>query len=66
MPRLDSLSLTEKIRQHKEFNEIPVILVTSLSKDEDKKRGAEAGANADITKGNFNPQLLLDTLKRLV
>ena len=66
MPRLDSLSLTEKIRQHKEFNEIPVILVTSLSKDEDKKRGAKAGANAYITFGNFNQQLLLDTLKRLV
>ncbi len=66
MPRLDGLSLTEKIRQHKEFSEIPVILVTSLSKDEDKKRGADAGANAYITKGNFNQQLLLDTLKRLV
>ncbi len=66
MPRLDGLSLTEKIRQHKEFSEIPVILVTSLAKDEDKKRGAEAGANAYITKGNFNQKLLLDTLKRLV
>ncbi|MGB3208146.1 MAG: response regulator [Crinalium sp.] len=66
MPRLDGLSLTAKIRQHKEFSEIPVILVTSLAKDEDKKRGAEAGANAYITKGNFNQQLLIDTLKRLV
>ncbi|AFZ13111.1 CheA signal transduction histidine kinase [Crinalium epipsammum PCC 9333] len=66
MPRLDGLSLTAKIRQHKEFSEIPVILVTSLAKDEDKKRGAEAGANAYITKGNFNQQLLIDTLRRLV
>ena len=66
MPRLDGLSLTAKIRQHKEFSEIPVILVTSLAKDEDKKRGADAGANAYITKGNFNQQLLIDTLKRLV
>ncbi|MFB2937694.1 response regulator [Aerosakkonemataceae cyanobacterium BLCC-F154] len=66
MPNLDGLSLTAKIRQHKEYSEIPIILVTSLASDEDKKRGAEAGANAYITKGTFNQQVLLDTLRRLV
>lgn len=66
MPNLDGLSLTAKIRQHKEYSELPIILVTSLASDEDKKRGAEAGANAYITKGTFNQQVLLDTLRRLV
>ncbi|MFB2833895.1 response regulator [Floridanema evergladense] len=66
MPNLDGLSLAAKIRQHKEYSEIPIILVTSLASDEDKKRGAEAGANAYITKGTFNQQVLLDTLRRLV
>ncbi|XWK90466.1 MAG: hybrid sensor histidine kinase/response regulator [Phormidium sp.] len=66
MPNLDGLSLTAKIRQQKEYSEIPIILVTSLASDEDKKRGAEAGANAYITKGTFNQQVLLDTLRRLV
>ncbi|MFB2880425.1 response regulator [Floridanema aerugineum] len=66
MPNLDGLSLTAKIRQQKEYSEIPIILVTSLASDEDKKRGAEAGANAYITKGTFNQQMLLDTLRRLV
>ncbi|MFB2894146.1 response regulator [Aerosakkonemataceae cyanobacterium BLCC-F50] len=66
MPNLDGLSLAAKIRQNKEYSEIPIILVTSLASDEDKKRGAEAGANAYITKGTFNQQVLLDTLRRLV
>lgn len=66
MPNLDGLSLAAKIRQNKEYSELPIILVTSLASDEDKKRGAEAGANAYITKGTFNQQVLLDTLRRLV
>lgn len=66
MPNLDGLGLTTKIRQYQEYNELPIILVTSLASDEDKRRGAEAGANAYITKGNFNQEALLSTLKRLV
>lgn len=66
MPNLDGLSLTAKIRQFQEYRELPIILVTSLASDEDKKRGADAGANAYITKGTFNQEVLLETLQRLV
>jgi two-component system chemotaxis sensor kinase CheA len=66
MPNLDGLALTAKIRQHKEYRELPVILVTSLATDEDKRRGAEAGANAYITKNSFDQKTLLETLARLV
>jgi len=66
MPHLDGLSLTAKIRQHPEYNELPIILITTLAADEDKRRGAEAGANAYIIKGKFNQDFLLETLERLV
>ncbi|HEY9692022.1 MAG TPA: hybrid sensor histidine kinase/response regulator [Oculatellaceae cyanobacterium] len=66
MPNMDGLTLASKIRQNKQYNELPIILVTSLASEEDKRRGAEAGANAYITKGNFNQEVLLETLKRLV
>ncbi|MBD2006198.1 MULTISPECIES: hybrid sensor histidine kinase/response regulator [Cyanophyceae] len=66
MPNLDGLGFTAKIRQHQEYNELPIILVTSLASDEDKRRGAEAGANAYITKGNFNQEVLLETLRRFI
>jgi two-component system chemotaxis sensor kinase CheA len=41
-------------------------LVTSLSSEEDKKRGIEVGANAYITKRAFDQSLLLETLARLI
>lgn len=66
MPNMDGLTLAAKIRQQPEYNELPIILVTSLATDEDKRRGAEAGASAYITKGTFNQDVLLKTLSRLI
>jgi two-component system chemotaxis sensor kinase CheA len=65
MPNMDGLTLAARIRQHSEYNELPIILVTSLASDEDKKRGAQAGANAYITKDAFNQEILVETLGRL-
>jgi two-component system chemotaxis sensor kinase CheA len=66
MPNLDGLSLTAKIRQHQEYSKLPIILVTTLNSDADKKRGAEAGADAYIMKGKFNQNVLLEILAKLV
>lgn len=65
MPNMDGLTLTRKVRQHKKYGELPIVLVTMLSSDEDKRRGMEAGANAYITKPAFEQKLLLETLRRL-
>ncbi|MGG6239920.1 hybrid sensor histidine kinase/response regulator, partial [Nodosilinea sp. AN01ver1] len=66
MPNLDGLGLTQRIRQHREYNEMPVVLVTTLASDDDRRRGAEAGANAYIPKGSFTQDLLFETLNRLI
>ncbi len=66
MPHLDGLELTARIRQHKEYTDLPVILVTSLASEEDKRRGAEVGANAYIVKSAFDQNVLLETLGRLI
>lgn len=66
MPNMNGLELTRQIRQYPEYREMPIILVTTLAKEEDRRKGAAAGANAYLTKGDFDQKLLLDTLKRLV
>jgi two-component system, chemotaxis family, sensor kinase CheA len=66
MPNMDGLALTAKIREDKHYQELPVILVTSLATEEDKRRGIEVGANAYLTKPTFDQKVLLDTLRRLV
>ncbi|HAC65244.1 MAG TPA: hybrid sensor histidine kinase/response regulator [Cyanothece sp. UBA12306] len=66
MPHLNGFSLTLKVRENPEYSELPIILVTSLASEEDKRKGAEAGANAYIVKDQFNQEVLLETLERLV
>jgi two-component system chemotaxis sensor kinase CheA len=66
MPNLDGLALTARIRAEPHYRDLPVILVTSLASEEDKRRGLEAGANAYIPKPSFDQRVLLDTLKRLI
>jgi two-component system, chemotaxis family, sensor kinase CheA len=66
MPNLSGLELTSRIRQYREYDELPIILVTTLAKEADKRRGADAGANAYLTKGDFDQSLLLNTLRRLM
>jgi len=66
MPNMDGLTLTGKIRQYREYSELPIILVTTLASDDDKRRGAQVGANAYLTKGDFDQKVLIETLKNLV
>ncbi|MBF0317940.1 MAG: hybrid sensor histidine kinase/response regulator [Nitrospirae bacterium] len=66
MPNMDGLTLAETIRADKKYKDLPIVLITALSSDEDKKRGMRAGANAYITKPTFDHKVLLDVLKRLI
>jgi two-component system chemotaxis sensor kinase CheA len=54
MPNLDGLSLAAKIRQDAKYKELPIILVTSLASEEDRRRGIEVGANAYIRRVPLN------------
>ncbi len=66
MPNLDGLGLVTRLRQFQEYKDLPVILVTTLASDEDKRQGHQAGASAYITKGDFEQGVLFDTLRRLI
>lgn len=66
MPRMDGLSLCESLRSSSRLRHLPVVLVTSLASEEDRRRGVEAGADAYIAKSEFDQSMLLDTLTRLL
>ncbi|MFH1052268.1 MAG: response regulator [bacterium] len=66
MPRMNGFDLTARIRADNSLAEKPVILVTSLSKREDRERGMEVGANAYIIKSDFDQTNLLDEIDRLI
>ncbi len=66
MPNLTGIEMTERIRRLDDYRRLPIILVTTLASDSDRQRGLEAGANAYLTKGDFEQSLLLDTLRGLL
>ena len=66
MPGMDGFSLTARLRQEEKYRNRPIIIVTSREKEEDKRRGIEAGADAYIVKGDFDQNNLVDTLRTLL
>jgi two-component system, chemotaxis family, sensor kinase CheA len=66
MPQMNGLEMTTKIRQHSQYSQLPIVLITTLASPEDKRRGKEAGANAYLTKGDFEQELLFQTLNQLI
>jgi len=66
MPNMTGFELTRAIKADSVLQVIPVIIVTSLERDEEKAEGIDAGADAYITKSVFNQDTLLDTVERLI
>ncbi|HYA02594.1 MAG TPA: response regulator [Syntrophobacteria bacterium] len=66
MPHMDGFTLTEKVRASAETRSLPVVVVTSMDRDEDRHRGLEAGADAYLIKSNFDQRVLVDTIETLL
>jgi CheY-like chemotaxis protein len=66
MPNMTGFELTRAIKNDPALGHLPVIIVTSLERDEEKTEGIEAGADAYITKSVFNQDTLLETVERLI
>jgi len=66
MPEINGFELTERLKKDEKFKHIPIILVTSLASELDKKRGLNLGANSYITKGGFDQEELLATVSKLL
>ncbi len=66
MPNMTGFELTKAVKSDPALKDIPVIIVTSLEREEEKAEGIDAGADAYITKSVFNQDTLLDTVERLI
>ncbi|ABS26499.1 response regulator [Anaeromyxobacter sp. Fw109-5] len=66
MPRMSGFELTRAIRQSPRFARLPVVLLTALESEGDRRRGLEAGADAYLVKATFDQRVLLDTIAELL
>jgi two-component system phosphate regulon response regulator PhoB len=65
LPDQSGLRLLSKIRSDRQFNEIPVIMLTAKSMEEDKIAGLDHGADDYVTKP-FSPRELTARIKALL
>ena len=65
MPRVDGITLLQRIRTTSRLSRLPVVLVTALTSEVDRQRALDLGASAYITKRAFDDEVLLDALEAL-
>ena len=66
MPVLDGIALVKAIRSSRSIQQLPIVLVTSLSEEMKRKEGIKAGANAYFVKGDLNQANLLSVIRELI
>lgn len=66
MPVMDGIALTRAIRSDSAHSALPVVIMTTRDSPDDRQRGLAAGADAYMTKRDFDQQGLLETVERLV
>ncbi len=66
MPVMTGIELTQAIRASQRLAGLPVVLVTGLASESDRRRGMEAGANGYVVKTAFDQKDLLDIIGQLL
>jgi two-component system, chemotaxis family, sensor histidine kinase and response regulator WspE len=66
MPRMDGISLVKLIKADEKLEKLPVMIVSYKDREEDRKRGLEAGADYYLTKGSFYDDTLQKAVANLI
>lgn len=66
MPKMNGLELTRLLKNSPQTRDIPIILLTSLGKPEQREAGLSAGADAYLIKSRFDQGELLETIKSVI
>ncbi|WP_019831527.1 hybrid sensor histidine kinase/response regulator [Sphingomonas sp. PR090111-T3T-6A] len=66
MPRMDGIALVGLIRQHAKLGSLPVMILSYKDREEDRRRGLDAGADHYLTKGSFHSDGLVQAVADLI
>ena len=66
MPRMDGFVLIHNVRHVQGYENIPIIVVTSIVDEGEKEKIKKAGAQAYLPKSNFMREKLIQTAKELL
>ncbi|HEX3554280.1 MAG TPA: response regulator [Thermoanaerobaculia bacterium] len=65
MPRMDGFELAAQLRSMEHFAQMPIIVVSTRDRPEDRLRGLKVGADAYLTKQSLDAGELVDLVRRL-
>lgn len=66
MPRLDGIELVKLMKQDPKLRTLPVMIVSYKDREEDRRRGLDAGADYYLTKGSFHDETMLNAVRDLI
>lgn len=66
MPRMDGIELVSLLRRDSRLQTLPVMVVSYKDREEDRRRGLEAGADYYLAKASFHDDALLDAVVELI
>lgn len=65
MPNMDGYALIERLREDPQYQDIPIIIISTEDEQKDKQRGYEAGADIYMVKPT-DPGLLIENIRMLM
>lgn len=66
MPRMNGIEMVKRIKSDSKLRDIPVMIVSYKDREDDRKRGLEAGANYYLTKSSFHDDTLIEAVEDLI
>ena len=66
MPRMDGIELVTLVRRDQRLQGLPVMVVSYKDREEDRRRGLDAGADYYLAKASFHDDALLDAVVELI
>ena len=66
MPRMDGIELVTLVRRDTRLQSLPVMVVSYKDREEDRRRGLDAGADYYLAKASFHDDALLDAVVELI
>ena len=66
MPRMDGIALVDMIRKHPTLGSMPIMILSYKDREEDRRRGLDAGADYYLTKGSFHSEGLIQAVVDLI
>lgn len=66
MPRMDGIELVTLVRRDQRLQSLPVMVVSYKDREEDRRRGLDAGADYYLAKASFHDDALLDAVVDLI